>query len=247
MNTQFGTGLLYAIPNAGNLAANPTPQRIGIMQEASVEFKGDLKKLYGKGQFAAVTARGKIEVSGKFKFATLDPNALNQLYFGQVATTGINRLAIDESHAPGATVAVTGLSGFVKDYGVVNGDTGAIMTYIAGGTHSSLSAGQYTQSAGTYVFADAETATKVLINYIATDTAGTTIALKNQLLGSAPEFRALLWNVFRGKAFGLELNSCKIGMISIPTKQDDFWIVDASFEASVDATDSLGSLFADNF
>lgn len=246
MNNQFGTGYLYMIPNAGNLAINPTPQRIGFLQEASVNFKGDLKKLYGRGQFAGAKARGKIEVMGKFKFATLDPNALNQLYFGQASAAGINRLAIDESHAPGPTVAAVGLSTFVRDYGVINYDTGGTMTYIPAGTHSTLLPGQYAQSVGTYIFSDTETASKVLLSYMATDANnGTTITLKNQLQGYAPEFRAMLWNTFRGKAFGLELNSCIMGQISIPTKQEDFWIVDADFEASCDATDTLGSIFAD--
>jgi hypothetical protein len=242
MNLQFGSGVLYGIPNAGNLAANPTPTKFGILQEASVEFKADLKKLYGQKQFAVATARGKIDVTGKCKIALLDPNGLNQLYFGQTAATGLNRLVIDESHTPAVSVPVTGVSTFARDYGVINGDTGLNMKFIPTGTPV---AGQYTQSAGTYVFASAETASTVRISYMETDTAGATITINNQLMGYAPEFRALLANTFRGKYFALELNSCTMGQVSFPSKQDDFWIVDATFDANCDATDTLGSIYAD--
>ena len=243
MNLQFGTGAVYAIPNQGNLAANPTPQRLGVLQECSVEFKGDLKKLYGQKQFAAATARGKIDVTGKFKMASLDPNALNQLYFGQQANAGVNRLAADEPHLPGASVVVAGSAAFVRSYGVVNGDTGLNMVLV-GGTPA---VGQYAISApGTYVFATGETASQVLISYLAYDsTKGVTIGLKNQLMGYAPEFAMIVANFFRGKYFACELTSCTMGMLSIPTKQEDFWVIDGDFNANADASDNLGSIYAD--
>ena len=36
-----------------------------------------------------------------------------------------------------------------------------------------------------------------------------------------------------------------MGSISIPTKQEDFWISDLEFDAGVDATNVLGKWFAD--
>ncbi|MDP9039838.1 MAG: hypothetical protein M3O02_11300, partial [Acidobacteriota bacterium] len=162
MNLQFGSGVLYGIPNAGNTAVNPTPTKFGILQETSVEFKGELKKLFGQKQFAVATARGKVDVNGKMKIALLDPNGLNQLYFGQTATAGVKRLAADEVHTPSTSVAVTNVSTFAIDYGVINNDTGLNMVHIATGTPT---AGQYTQSAGTYVFAAGETASSVKISY----------------------------------------------------------------------------------
>ena len=242
MNLQFGSGVLYGIPNAGNTAANPTPTMFGILQEASIEFKGDLKKLFGQYQMAIATARGKIDVTGKCKIALLDPNGLNQLYFGQTATAGLNRLVANESHAPGVTVNSANHTTFERDYGVINGDTGLNMTFIPTGTPA---VGQYTQAAGVYVFNVAETASKVLLNYMWTDTVGTTISLNNQFMGYAPEFRALLANTFRNRYFALELNCCTMGQVSFPTKQDDFWIVDADFSANCDASNTLGAIYAD--
>lgn len=257
MNLQFGSGVLFGIPNAGNLAVNPSPQRFGILQEVSIEFKGDLKKLFGQKQFPVAKARGKIDVTGKGKFATLDPTLLNQIYFGQSKSTGVMRVVDLESHAPAtsvapgnATAAVAGT--LVVDYGVINKDTGLNMEKIATGTPT---AGQYkftpatsggSPTAAAWVFAAGETASAVLLSYTYTDaTNGVTIALNNQLMGYAPEFQMLLYNNFRTKLFALQLNSCILGMVGIPTKQEDFWIQDFDLDASTDATDTLGAIYAD--
>jgi hypothetical protein len=253
MNLQFGSGVLYGIPNAGNLATNPTPQKFGILQEMSIEFKGDLKKLFGQKQFPVAKARGKIDVTGKGKIATLDPNLLNQLYFAQAKTTGVQRISADESHAPAASVSPTHAAAGspLTDYGVINKDTGLNMEKVA----SAPAVGQYTftqattggsPTAATYVFNASETASAVLLSYLYADSSnGVTITLSNQLMGYAPEFRALLFNNFRNKYFGIELYSCVMGMVGIPTKQEDFWICDIDLDASTDATDTLGVIYAD--
>lgn len=99
MNIQFGSGVLFGAPNSGNLASNPTPVRFGLLQDVQVTFKGDLKKLYGQQQFAAASARGKIDVSAKGKLAVIDPLAINQLYFGQAQAAGITLIADQEQQA----------------------------------------------------------------------------------------------------------------------------------------------------
>jgi hypothetical protein len=253
MNLQFGSGVLFGSPNAGNTAANPTPQRFGILQEVQVEFKGDLKKLYGQKQFPVAKARGKIDVTCKGKIATLDPTMLNQLYFGQTQSAGVMRIIDLESHAPAASVSPThAVAGsLVTDYGVINKDTGLNMIKVA----SAPAVGQYSfvqattggsPTAAAYDFNAAETASAVLLSYLYADSAnGVTIALNNQLMGYAPEFQAFMYNNFRNKYFGLQLNSCVMGSLGIPTKQEDFWICDIDFDASTDASDTLGAIYAD--
>jgi hypothetical protein len=308
MNVQFGTGVLYALPNAANLATNPTPYRFGVLQEAQVDFKGDLKKLYGQYQFALAKARGKIDVTVKSKLAVLDPNMLNQLYFAQNAAAGITLISDGEPWTVGqagaaawqATHAYTagqtiqdgnsnlqlcvagGTSGstapswktvagqytvdgagglvwqmlgpaslvvtvannttFVTDYGVQYAGSGQQLTKVASGP----AAGQYAPSGGSYTFAAADAGAPMLISYTYTaSTRGATVTLTNQPAGYAPEFRALLYNLFHGRFFGLELFSCQASEISVPTKLEDFWIVDFNFEAACDATNTLGKLYAD--
>jgi hypothetical protein len=240
MNLQFGTGVLFGVPNAGNLAANPTPYKFGVLQEVSVEFKADLKKLYGQKQFSIARARGKMDVTAKGKFATVDPNLLNQLYFGQTQEAGMVIMAADEE-VTGSSATVANSAGFQTDYGVIDKSTGQQLTKVTSGP----GAGEYSESGGSYSFGVSGT---YAVSYTYSDsTRGTTITLSNQLMGYAPEFRALLTNEFRTKLFGLELFSCTMGSITIPTKQEDFWISDINFDAGVDATDVLGKLYADLF
>lgn len=249
LNPQFGSGVFFGVPNAGNLATNPTPMQFGILQEVSVEFKADLKKLFGQKQFPVAKARGKIDVTAKGKIASLDPLFFSQLYFGQATSTGVNRPVFNESHTPSTSVAPAQTTA-ATDLGVINGDTGVAMTKVASGTPT---AGQYKftpySSTGptdaAYVFASGETASKVLINYQWPDTSGFTLEIANQLMGYAPEFMALLYNDFRSNLFALQLNSCILGSLTIPTKQEDFWISDFDLDASTDASDVLGYIYAD--
>jgi hypothetical protein len=250
MNIQFGTGVLYGLPNAGDLAANPTPYQIGTLQEVSVDFKADLKKLFGQSQFPVAKARGKIDVTAKGKFATLDPTLLNQLYFGQAQTAGMTIMAVDEPATIGTgspvvyTYTVANAAEFQTDYGVINATTGAQLVKVS----AAPATGQYmvNPATGTYTFAAADAGNGVLISYTYSSvTRGATITLTNQLMGYAPEFRAFLFNSFRTKIFGLELYSCTMGSISVPTKQEDFWVSDIDFDAGVDTTGTLGKIYAD--
>jgi hypothetical protein len=86
LNPQFGSGVLSGIPNGGNLPANPTPMQFGILQEVQVEFKADLKKLFGTSQLPLAKARGKVNVTAKGKIGSLDPLFFSQLYFGLPTT-----------------------------------------------------------------------------------------------------------------------------------------------------------------
>jgi hypothetical protein len=247
LNPQFGSGVLFGVPNGGNLPTNPTPMQFGILQEVQVEFKADLKKLFGTSQFPLAKARGKVNVSAKGKIGSLDPLFFSQLYFGLPTTTGVSRPAYNEQHAIGATVAPTNLTA-TQDLGVINASTGVPM--INSGT-TAPAAGQYKFTPGptaSYAFnaTDVTAAFPVLLNYVWPDaTHGTTLSITNQLLGFAPEFQALLYNNFRGSLFALQLNSCVMGSVSIPTKQEDFWIADFDLEATADVSGNIGAIYSD--
>lgn len=250
MLIEFGSGVLFGKPVAGNLAANPTPVRIGVLQECTVTFKGDLKKLFGQGQFPVATARGKVEIDIKGKFAVFDPTLLNQLFFAQAATTGIVLVADQESHAIAATVTATQSVNYVSpggDMGVQNGTTGATMIKVP----SSPAVGQYSvvESTGVYTFnaADVTSAFPVLLSYLYTaSTRGTTITLAQQNMGYAPEVQMFLYNNFRNKYLACQLNDVTLGEISLPSKLEDFWISDFTGNANADASNTVGKLYLDN-
>jgi len=251
MNIQFGTGVLYGVPVAGNLPTNPTPYKFGILQEASIEFKGDLKKLFGQRQFPVSKARGKIDVTGKAKIAAYDPNMVNQLFFAQTSTGGIQMIADNESQViPGTPyqVTVTNVAGVpITDYGVIFGSgakVGQQLTRVA----SSPATGQYSvnTATGVYTFAAADTTLTVLISYTyASGSRGSTITLANQLQGYAPELQMLFYNLFRSKLLAIQLNNVTLGTFTFPSKQEDYWMSDIDFEACTDDSDTLGKIFAD--
>lgn len=247
MNIQFGTGVLFGKPTAGNLPTLPTPLKFGILQEANVDFKGDLKKLFGQYQMPVATARGKLEVNIKGKLAVFDVRLLNQLYFAQPETTGYNLIVDGEQHTINATTATVTNTPIVEDWGVIYKVTGQNFTYNA--NTAGLVQGQYSVNltTGVYTFNSADNDAVVKISYTYFVNSGVTISLENQLMGYAPELTMFLYNKFRNKYLALELNDVTLGSMSIPTKLEDFWIMDFDGGGNADASNVIGSLMADLF
>jgi hypothetical protein len=248
LNPQFGSGVLCAIPNAGNLAADPTPMQFGLLQEVQIEIKGDTKELYDNLQIPAAIARGKIKVTGKGKMASLDPMFFSQLYFGLPTVAGVQRPVYNEAWT--VTATVTPAHTPTVDLGVIatggaGFSVGTPMTAVSGAPTVS---GTYQFTAGTYKFlaADVSAGLTVAISYQWNDaTHGVTLAIPAQLEGYAPQFTAVLYNNFGGHLFGIQLNACVLGGVSIPTKQEDFWVADFDFSCGRDASNQLGSIMSD--
>ena len=250
-NIQFGTGVLYGAASStlGNPPTNPTPIRL-LLQEVSIEFKGDLKKLYTQSQFPIATARGKIQINGKAKIVDYEPDPINQLFWAQNVAAGMSIFVDQESQTiPGVSfsVNVTNKATFELDNGVqfTSGNAaGAFLINVAGIPVS----GQYNVSSGTYGFAAADSGNGVQISYTYTNTTrGKTITLASQLMGYAPVARCDFWNNFRGKILGIRLNACTFGQWTYPSKLEDFWVSDVTFDANLDNSNTLGKIFADTF
>lgn len=254
-NIQFGTGLLYSTPNAGNLATNPTPVRL-LLQEVSLEFKGDLKKLFTQYQFPIATARGKIDVTGKAKIVNYDPDPINQLFWAQSAVAGI-QIVVDQeidtpttgaTGAPNVTVASGGAT-FAQDNGVVySGGTKAGQMLLKVAAIGSGVGVYVVNATGNYLFSSADNNIAMAISYTFTNvTRGKTISMVNQVMGFAPVCAVDVWSNFRGKLLGLRMNSVTFGSWTYPSKLEDFWVSDVNFECNTDASNNLGSIFADTF
>jgi hypothetical protein len=249
-NIQFGSGVVFGKPSAGNLPVLPTPLKFGVLQEANVDFKGDLKKLFGQFQFPVATARGKLEVTIKGKLAVFDIRLLNQLYFAQPESAGYN-LIVDGDLVPFLTInaaaATVSNIPIVEDWGVKNRTTGQNFQYNS--NVAALTQGQYfvNLTTGVYTFNTLDNGVKVSISYTYFVNSGVTITLNSQLMGYAPELTMFLYNRFRNKYLALELNDVTLGSINIPTKLEDFWIMDFDGSANVDASNVLGTLMADLF
>jgi len=246
LNIQFGTGVLFGNPVLGNQPANPTPFRFGVLQEVTVDFKSDLKKLFGQYQFPVATARGKINVEIKGKLAVFDPNMLNQLYWAQTSASGYYLIVDGEQQTVNANAAtVSNTFPVVEDWGVQYKTTGQQLIKV----NTAPAIGQYAHNVNTnaYVFASGDNGNVVAISYTQNSNAGVTITLANQLMGYAPELAMLLYNRFRSKYFAIELNDVTLGSMSVPTKLEDFWISDFDGSANADASNTLGKMMMDLF
>lgn len=236
----FGGGALYAVRTD---VANATPTKFGALQDVQLDFSGDLKELYGQGQFALALARGKAKIEGKAKFAQINGAIFNNLFFGQVLSTGQSLVAQSEpALVPGsAPYQVTAANGatFALDLGVFYAQTGAPLTKVA----STPTQGQYAVAAGgTYSFAAADEGAALLLNYEYTAATGTRIALGNPLMGLTPTFQATFSEQYAGKQLTLQLNACVASKLSFPTKQDDWSISELDFQAQADAAGNVGFL-----
>lgn len=235
----FGAGALIGTP-VGIVGAAPV--RFGSLQDCSVEFSGDIKMLYGAGQFADDLARGKVKIEGKAKFANIVSSVYASLYFGTVAAAGQDAFADGEAAiVPAAapyTVNSANAAHWSADMGVVYAATGLALTPVA----AAPAAGQYSVAAGVYTFAAADEGAALQISYIYSTTTGVKLPITQQTMGTTPVFQMALVGKFRGGNTILRLNYCVSSKLSLPTKQDDFWIQDFDFSASVDVSGNVGSL-----
>lgn len=237
----FGGGALFAVRTD---QPNAAPVRFGALQDVSIEFSSDLKELYGQGQFALALARGKSKVTGKAKFAQINGALFNSLFFGAVNSPGQLVIAANEAASvPGAApyqVACANAGMFQADLGVFYSTSGTALTRVNG---TPGGAGQYAVSAaGTYSFSPADAGAGLFLNYNYLTSGGNRTLLNNPLMGQAPVFQAIFNQVFQGKQMTLQLNACVAQKLSLPSKLDDWTMVDLDFHAQVDGAGNLGQI-----
>src|ERR1017187_6861835 len=124
-NYGFGSGVLFGTPST----AAATPVRFGILQDVSIDFAFSTKQLFGTYQFPVAIGRGTAKVTGKAKFARIDSEVLNTLFFNQ--TQGSTKQIIYVDAEAGAvpatstyTVTVVNSATFESDQGVNYATTG---------------------------------------------------------------------------------------------------------------------------
>ena len=81
----FGSGVLVG---ARTDIAGATPRQFATLQDVAVDFKGEIKQLYGQYQFPEAVARGKTSVSVKAKYGRVSGALFNDLFFGQASAIG---------------------------------------------------------------------------------------------------------------------------------------------------------------
>jgi hypothetical protein len=225
---EFGTGLLYSTPNAGNLPVDPSPTRL-LLQEVSIDFKGDLKKLFTQYQFPIATARGKVDITGKAKIVNYDPDPINQLFWAQTIAAGMQIPVDQEVDTPtgaGVSCQVVNNATFAQNNGVYysgGAKAGALLLQVASvGLVSAAGLYFVNTTTGTYTFNVADNNIAMAISYTWTNASrGKTLSLANQTMGYAPVCALDMWGVFRSKYIGIRLNSVTFGSWTYPSKLED--------------------------
>lgn len=232
---QFGAGIIFATPVAGDLPVDPTPQEVGIIQDISMTLSGDIKELYGQFQWPVDSAVGKRSIKGTFNFAQITNTFLNQLFFAETVVPGLIETAYREAHnipaATAFTVTVDEATDFVDDLGVINQNTGLPFTDIGTGTPAT---GQYTFAplTGIYTFAAADASVPITISYTYTSTTtGTTLTVGNRVMGFGPILNLTIPFLYQGNKFAFNLPNVRLGKIDIKSKLDDYTMMSTDFSA----------------
>lgn len=247
----FGAGEFYGVPQTdatGASIANATPIRLGIMQEMSLEFSTDVKELYGQYQFAVDVARGKGKVSGKIKSAQISGQAVNSLFFGQTQTGGTMQAVNSDTTGTAIpatpyqiTVTPPNSGTYLEDLGVVDAN-GLPLTKVA----SSPAVGQYSNVAGVYTFAAADTGNLVFINYrySFTSVSAKKISVTNQIMGAAPLVTARMQTTYRGKRCLVNLYSTMFTKLALlGTKIDDYSVPELDLSAFANGAGQIADIF----
>lgn len=236
----FGAGNLWATPvldASGNTIVNPTPVKFGGLQDITTDISGDIKELYGQNQFPIDVSRGKGKISIKAKAAQINAEIFNSLFFGQTLTNG---QTIDYVDTTGAAIPATpftitpvvpGTGTWAADLGVRDSN-GINFTRVA----SAPATGQYSVTAGAYLFAAADTGKTVFIDYQYTIiTFGLSGTIMNTAMGQAPVFQCDLLMKSKGKTLIWTFPQCISTKLSFATKLDDYMIPEFDISAFANA------------
>jgi hypothetical protein len=239
----FGPGILWVTRTD---IANATPTNIGFINEFSTDLSFDTKQLFGQNQYALLAARGTAKSTGKMKAATLSGQALNAVLLGGTWTAGTQYDATTTASTviPATPFQVTPTvpnSGtFNSDLGVVNAATNQPLTYVTG----TPTAGQYSQTAGVYLFSSADhvSGISVLISFSYTyaTAPGQNQVILNTLIGTTPTFQLDYKTTLYGATYYLRLFQAIGSKFALAHKITDFAMPEYDFEFFANAAQQIG-------
>jgi hypothetical protein len=240
----FGPGILWLTRTD---IANATPVNIGFINEFSTDISFSVKELYGQNQYPLLVARAEAKSTGKMKAATLSGQALNTALLGGTWTTGtqydtVTTAATAIPVTPFTITPVVPSTGtYNQDLGVVNAATGTPLTQVA----SAPTAGQYSHTAGVYLFSSADNVSgiSVLISYVYTFTAGATgqsQIIVNNAIGTTPTFQVDYKSTLYGATYYLRLFQCVGSKTSFGHKISDFMMPEYDFSFFSNVSQQVG-------
>ena len=227
-NLYFHSAEIYTKPEV----AFPTPRRIGVIQEVSLEVKGDLKELFGEENFAEDASGGNVSVSGKYKSGELDPAWADDNILGGTQSAGILKIEkMELQTVDSGAVTVDFADEFDSDYGVVDPLSGAVYTRVA--TAAALAPGQYKVDEGTgiYSFHTSVNGKELGFTYLRGEDGGVTHTVVSKLAGSVTACSMFLNKTSRaGTSFGLLADRAIFESWSFGFKLNEYTMPEGAFK-----------------
>jgi hypothetical protein len=257
----FGAGRARIIPSGG------TPYELGVVQSASAEFKVDLKELRGPYRYPQAVADGKGTASGKVSFANLWPPTLSEILAAAAptqnptASTTVGQAVINEVQPiSGTHCTLTNATTYVVGSEIVVVTiSGVPYYYTRGGSPAVASAtaplaGVYSINTGTGVltFASGDNGNNATITYLYSPTGNNgnaSIALSQLGMNTAPTFQLTLIGTGKNyysnatQQFIIVFNAVLAPSLKFDFKLDDFTMMDLDYQAFIDGSGNLGSLY----
>jgi len=251
MRIQFGTGNVIFVPLAGNLPTPSSPRIPATIQDFNFENQGTMKELRGQSQYPDDVAVSDKKATWKMGNGRFDIDLFNNLFAGEVASTGGVVVDVNEAHTVPATnpttVTVTNSGTFSKDLGVTYSATGQPLARVASGPAQ----GQYSVNSGTgvYTFALADASQGINISYAYTTTGGSIVTVQNHVQGWSPTFEIYVAETYQ-ELTGVVPNyihifNARCTKFSLPLKRADYLITDLEGECFAASSGKVFELYED--
>lgn len=223
---------------------NPTPRRVAIIQDVSIEIKRDNKELFGENRYAEDVASGNESISGKYKTGALDPAWMAENFLNATKTTGTLELITETVTVASGTATVAGAADFSEDYGVVDTSTTpeTVFTRVA----ATPAAGQYVvnESTGVYTFNVSENGNVLQVKYLKETATGETYTVNNTVAGDSVYCSLFLYKTSRtSKKFGFRLANATFESVSFGFKLNEHTMPEGSFKGFADSSGKVFQLF----
>jgi hypothetical protein len=247
---QFGTGYVYFVPLVGGNPATPSSPRLpGSIQDFTFDNSGTIKELRSNQQYPDDVATSDKKASFKIGSGRFDIDLFNNLFAGEVQSTGGSILQVQEAWTIPAsspyTVTVTNSAGYQKTLAVNFTDNGQPVQQVS----ISPSTGEFLVSAGVYTFAAADAGRPVAISYAWTTANGEIVTVQNHLQGWSPTFEIYVAETYQELTANvpnyLHIYAARANKFSLPFKRADYLICDIEGECYANASGKVYDLYTD--